>query len=104
MLWLSRAGKKAIAVVITKLIGGIGNQLFQYAVGRHKSLLSKSELKLDVTGFEHYPLRKYSLHAFNIEESFASEEEIYQAKEDVEILFPFARKNGGSKKAMDCFS
>lgn len=95
-------------MVITKLIGGIGNQLFQYAVGRHKSLLSKSELKLDVTGFEHYPLRKYSLHAFNIEESFASEEEIYQAKKKVtrrtwRYFSPLLERMVGPKKRWTAF-
>lgn len=49
-----------------RLKGGLGNQLFQYALGRHLSLIHKSPLLLDITSFDGDMLRNYSLDAFNI--------------------------------------
>lgn len=63
-------------MIITRLMGGLGNQLFQYAVGRHLAEIHKTELKIDTLGFETYKLHKYSLWPFNIQESFASSQEI----------------------------
>ncbi len=63
-------------MVIVKLIGGLGNQLFQYAAARKLANKHSTELKLDVSGFETYKLHKYSLSHFNIQENFASEGEI----------------------------
>lgn len=63
-------------MVIVKLIGGLGNQLFQYALGKHLALLNHTELKLDITGFDEYKLHTYSLGHFNIAENFATEKEI----------------------------
>lgn len=48
------------------LKGGLGNQLFQYALGRNLSLLNKTTLLLDITSFKDDKLRSYSLDAFNI--------------------------------------
>ena len=63
-------------MIITKIIGGLGNQLFQYALGRHLAVLNDTELKLDVSEFETYKLHAYSLGAFGITENFATNEEI----------------------------
>lgn len=63
-------------MIITKLIGGLGNQMFQYALGRHLAEKHHALLKLDISGFETYTLHKYALGTFNIQESFASPQEI----------------------------
>ncbi len=63
-----------------KLIGGLGNQLFQYAAARSLAKLHRTTLKLDITAFEHYKLHKYSLNPFRIREEFASIEEIAKIK------------------------
>jgi hypothetical protein len=63
-------------MIIVKLIGGLGNQLFQYALGRHLCEIHKTRLKIDISGFETYKLHKYSLWPFNIREDFASAEEV----------------------------
>jgi hypothetical protein len=62
-------------MIIVKLIGGLGNQLFQYAVGRHLAEIHKTVLKIDVSFFATYKLHTYSLSPFNIQEKFASKEE-----------------------------
>jgi hypothetical protein len=54
-------------MIATRLIGGLGNQLFQYAMGRSLSLLNDTQLLLDVTAFENgYKLRRYSLEHFSV--------------------------------------
>lgn len=66
-------------MVITRLIGGLGNQMFQYAAGRRLAHVLGTELKLDITEFDNYKFRTfrtYSLGNFNIREKFASLEEV----------------------------
>ena len=63
-------------MIVVKLIGGLGNQLFQYAVARHIAEIHRVVLKIDISGFETYKLHKYSLWPFNIQENFASLEEV----------------------------
>ena len=63
-------------MIIVRLIGGLGNQLFQYAVARHLAEIHGTVLKIDISGFETYKLHKYSLWPFNIQEHFASTEEV----------------------------
>lgn len=59
-------------MVITQLTGGLGNQLFEYALGRHLAELNNDELLLDTTGFETYKLHSYGLGPFNIRQTFAT--------------------------------
>ena len=63
-------------MIITKLISGLGNQLFQYAIGRLQSIKHNVPLKLDLSFYEDQNLRKYSLHNFNIKAEIATHEEI----------------------------
>jgi hypothetical protein len=52
-------------------MGGLGNQLFQYAAGRALAAERETSLKLDVSGFERYPLRSYRLHHFSVAATLA---------------------------------
>jgi len=58
-------------MVITKLKGGLGNQMFQYATGRFLSLKNNNKLFLELSHYDKkninpdYP-REYSLHYFKI--------------------------------------
>lgn len=63
-------------MIITKLVGGLGNQMYQYAVGRRLAWKHNTVLKLDISEFQRYKLHKYSLGAFNIQANFAGPEEI----------------------------
>ena len=45
-------------MVITNLIGGLGNQMFQYAAGRALSLERNVSLRLGISGFENYGLHQ----------------------------------------------
>ena len=53
-------------MIVMNLKGGLGNQLFQYALGRHLASIHNTTLALDVSGFESDPLRNYRLDSFNI--------------------------------------
>ena len=45
-------------MVISNIIGGLGNQMFQYATGRTLSLRLSVQLKLDLRDFSSYPLHQ----------------------------------------------
>jgi hypothetical protein len=68
-------------MIIVRLQGGLGNQLFQYAVGRCLSHKLGVDLKLDITGYVHDGLRTYALANFNIVENIASGDEIARRKQ-----------------------
>lgn len=53
-------------MIVMNLKGGLGNQLFQYALGRHLANIHNTTLALDVSSFESDPLRNYRLDSFNI--------------------------------------
>lgn len=67
-------------MIITKLIGGLGNQLFQYAVARRLAFVRNDLFKLDISGFNDYTLRSYYLNPLNITELVAPDEEINRLK------------------------
>ena len=71
-------------MIITYIKGGIGNQLYQYAAGRRLAHKWNTELKLDLTFYEHDKLRPYALNLFNIQESIATPEEISAMKKVAE--------------------
>ena len=76
-------------MIIVRLIGGLGNQCFQYAVGRQLAELRHTELKIDISEFEVYKLHAYSLNNLNIVENFATPEEIFGARRVKEKHFHF---------------
>jgi hypothetical protein len=65
-----------IIIIIVSILGGLGNQLFQYAAARRLSELKNVNFKLDITAFNEYKLREYSLNHYNIIENIATPTEI----------------------------
>lgn len=65
-------------MIIVNLLGGLGNQMFQYAAGRALSLRLGQPFLVDAEGFKDYTLHRFELtEVFHCPEArLASEEEI----------------------------
>ncbi|MBN1696631.1 MAG: alpha-1,2-fucosyltransferase [Spirochaetales bacterium] len=64
-------------MIITHIKGGLGNQMFQYAMGRALSLRLKTNLKLDLSWYERNNNKsQYGLHIFSMDVDTAARKEI----------------------------
>ena len=79
-------------MIIVKLKGGLGNQMFQYAAGLAAAYRRYQELRIDVIGYDDSRVinsdipRKYGLYAFNISGSIATPEEVRKARNPYDIF------------------
>ena len=88
---LSKSNSKS-RKIITRIKGGLGNQLFCYAAARRLALVNSAELVIDdVTGFvrDHNYRRRYALDHFHIPARKAT---------PAERLEPFERYRRGLMK------
>ncbi|MBQ6975653.1 MAG: alpha-1,2-fucosyltransferase, partial [Selenomonadaceae bacterium] len=76
---------------------GIGNQLFQYAVGRSLAKKLNTELKIDVIHDERSDDTTFFLQNFNVKADFATPEEVRKVKEK----FKDPSENPGAEKYID---
>jgi len=53
-------------MIVVRIYGGLGNQMFQYALAKALAIGKKQKIKLDISAFESYKLHNYSLFNFNI--------------------------------------
>lgn len=67
-------------MIITRIKGGLGNQMFQYAIARKISLKYSDSFKLDITDYGSDNFRKFGLNNFNIISVVASDEEVSKIK------------------------
>ena len=67
-------------MIIVKLIGGLGNQMFQYAAAKRLAEKHSTIVKLDISAFEKYKLHRYSLHCFQASEYLATQAEVAEIK------------------------
>jgi hypothetical protein len=63
-------------VIVTRLMGGLGNQMFQYAAGRALALRTGAMLKLDISYYDTHRDRRYALGCFRIEAARARERDL----------------------------
>lgn len=68
-------------MIITKLIGGLGNQMFQYAAGKSLAIKKGVELRVDLSHLKKnasglYTQRDYELNVFKLNVAEATAEEI----------------------------
>lgn len=67
-------------MIVIRLNGGLGNQLFQYATGRHLAHLNDTQLLLDTSFLnskERQSVWKYELGAFNVVSAIADEKVLH---------------------------
>ncbi len=85
-------------MIIMRIIGGLGNQLFQYAVGKAASIHQNVPLKLDIFDYDTYLLHSgFRLDQFSIEFQIASEAEVKLLKGGSGFLGKMTRKLGLKK-------
>jgi hypothetical protein len=78
-------------MIVAKLMGGMGNQMFQYAMARALSLKQQASLKLDTQFLldrtsprpENFVYRDYDLDIFNLEVDFATEADVSSLKKRI---------------------
>ncbi|RJO59342.1 hypothetical protein C4546_03100 [Candidatus Parcubacteria bacterium] len=63
-------------IIIVKLSGGLGNQLFQYALGRQLALSQKAKVKYDISWYAGQNKRKCELEYFKAPVEHATSDEI----------------------------
>ena len=63
-------------MIIVKLSGGMGNQLFQYAAGKSLAIQNNTELGLDVSFYSKSPNRIFELDKFNINAKIVTPKEL----------------------------
>jgi hypothetical protein len=80
-------------MILVKLFGGIGNQMFQYAAGRNLAIRNNCDLKLDITHFDMLvlpnglPYRSFDLPIFNAHLNIATETEINLFRNESQSVF-----------------
>ena len=70
-------------MVITKLAGGLGNQMFQYATARRIAQINGLQLKMDISWFDkkgNWAPRKYELDVFSLPSEIAGQDEFIPLK------------------------
>lgn len=63
-------------MIIVRLIGGLGNQLFQYCVGRQLAMQRQVSLKLDLSVYDNDVSRECRLSFFRVNYAIASAKEV----------------------------
>ena len=74
-------------MIVVQLIGGLGNQMFQYAAARQLAEIHQTSLKIDISEFKEYKTHKYALMHFNIIEDFISKDELFGIEDIKERFF-----------------
>ncbi len=84
-------------MIIVKIIGGLGNQLFQYSTGRALSLRINTQLKLDLSFYDNAKYRKvFRLDKFNLPYVVAKESDYNSLKNPSNIpqIYSFLKRFG----------
>ena len=79
-------------LIIMKVMGGLGNQLFQYALGRTLALRLGADLAFDLRDLGPRAMRAYGLDAFDIVARVAQREEIARLRGSHGLLARLRRR------------
>jgi hypothetical protein len=81
-------------MIVSKITGGLGNQMFQYAIAKAIAKKRNDKFKLDISFYPNQTLRKYELNYFKIEEDIATNHEIEILGDKASFWFKIKRKLG----------
>lgn len=91
-------------MIIVRLAGGLGNQMFQYAAGRRLAERHHAELKLDLRELEHPPVgctpRSFQLDSLDIRAAIALPEEVASLQRRPGYLWELAWSRLSSRAGM----
>lgn len=79
-------------MIITKIHGGLGNQMFQYAIAKAIAKKREDAYKVDISFYPNQTLRKYQLSFFNIKESIATLDEVNNLKGKDNLISKIRKK------------
>lgn len=80
-------------MIIVRLAGGLGNQMFQYAAGKTLAHQFHTGLKLDSSSYKLDGQRYFALNGLSISGEIATHEEVFQMKYEGEVWWRrFLRK------------
>lgn len=82
-------------MIYTMIYGGLGNQMFQYAIAKNISISNNVDFKLDLSKMDDGYIRNFSLEKFKIVGEIASIEELknYNKNKYVNYFFKILSKN-----------
>jgi len=81
-------------MIITRISGGLGNQMFQYAIAKAIAKKNNDVFKLDLSFYPKQTLRKYELDLLNIDEHIASEDECIKLRGKENLVFKVKNRLG----------
>lgn len=81
-------------MVLVRVSGGLGNQMFQYAIAKSIAKKNNDIFKLDISFYSNQKLRKFELNEFDTIINFASRKEIIEFAGNENIFFKIKRKLG----------
>ena len=85
-------------MIIARISGGLGNQMFQYAIAKSVAIKNNDVFKLDISFYPKQTLRKYELNLFNIEQNLASDDECNRLRGKDNFIFKVLKKLGFEKR------
>lgn len=79
-------------MIIVRISGGLGNQMFQYAIGKAMAVKNQDCLKLDTSFYTKPTHLNYELNLFNIDEAVATEGECKELRGSEGLFFKMSKK------------
>ena len=99
--------------VVIRLVGGLGNQMFQYAAALGLAVRQSRTLKMEVSAFEAYKKRSYQLNCLKVPQDLYTGEPLFQPASNSiparvirrikrEVFKGYVFKGGAFRKGVYC--